>query len=362
MFNFIFQFIMCFLVTNLSFHQPIYSQEPLEKNEVVIVETILSPSNNSFDCHSSSILALNKNKLITAWKGGPGNGKCNIDMKNKVGIWITHGDSHAWEAPRLVIEAIDSVCWSPVLSKGPENEILLFYRKGPNPRELKHFIKRSYDEGLTWSNEEELPKGVLAPTSKPILLDNHLICPTSLEIGEIQDNDKSTACFIEIFSKNKWGPSTSIQIPGKPFGALGPSLFYLNDHLVMLCRDRSNKIGLEGWIWFSKSFDHGVTWQHFKKTNLPNPDSGICALSLPNGKALVIYNHSHTHRKPLNIAISNDGENWQPILTLEDNNGEFPTATIDNEGFLHITYAYITPGKEQRVIKYVKIDTSKLTK
>ena len=53
-----------------------------------------------------------------------------------------------------------------------------------------------------------------------------------------------------------------------------------------------------------------------------NPDSGIDAATA-SGQALLVYNHSHSARTPLNMAISDDGRHWSALAVLEDEPGEF---------------------------------------
>jgi predicted neuraminidase len=40
------------------------------------------------------------------------------------------------------------------------------------------------------------------------------------------------------------------------------------------------------------SQDQGASWSKMELTSLPNPNSGIDALSLADGRHLVVYNHT----------------------------------------------------------------------
>lgn len=93
---------------------------------------------------------------------------------------------------------------------------------------------------------------------------------------------------------------------------------------------------------------------------VPNPDAGIDALSLDNEKIVLIYNDSHAERCPLTVALSYDhGNSWVPLFNLENESGEFPSTTLDSQGFVHVTYAYTPSGKTQRRIKHVVMDLKK---
>ena len=92
-------------------------------------------------------------------------------------------------------------------------------------------------------------------------------------------------------------------------------------------------------------------------TTLPNPNSGIDAVTLKDGRALVVYNHTTRGRSPLNVAISQDGKVWQAALVLEDQPGEYsyPAVIQNGDGLVHITYTW----KRQR-IKHAVVDPRKL--
>ena len=55
-------------------------------------------------------------------------------------------------------------------------------------------------------------------------------------------------------------------------------------------------------------------------TALPNPSAGIDAVTLRDGRHLLVYNHSGTEkvRVPLNIAISRDGKKWEATEMTPD--------------------------------------------
>ena len=62
-------------------------------------------------------------------------------------------------------------------------------------------------------------------------------------------------------------------------------------------------------------------------SNLPNNNSGTDAVTLQDGRQLLVYNHAMPNaswvngkgpRTPLNVAISEDGINWTAAVILED--------------------------------------------
>lgn len=336
------------------------------ENEMIVHSSFLSPMKDDFDCHTSSIVEMSKSHYCAVWKGGPGKGLSNIDMKENVGIWLSLFDGKNWSEPKEIVSAPQSVCWNPVLTFLPNGELLLFYRLGSSPRTALSFLKKSQDNGLHWSKEELLPAGIVGPTkNKPIVTpEGTLICPSSVSVGEPKDEHKSTACWIEILEskdgKARWKKIGPLELPHRKFGVTEPALIIdQNGHLRMFCRDRANKIGEKGLVWMAISKNNGLDWSEFIPTPLPNPDSGIDVVDLKDGRIVLFYNHSHTDRHPLHMAQSFDGgDNWSSPIVL-DEEGEFPSAILASDGMIHVTYPR-SSTYGQRKIAYKVIDPKKL--
>lgn len=338
----------------------IFAIQALQANEWLIKEEFLSPEREAFDCHSSSLIETVPGKLCAVWKGGPGIGTSNTHIKENIGIWLSLYDGERWSEPKEIVSAPQSVCWNPVLCHAPSGEILLFYRIGPDPRQVVSFLKRSYDQGHSWTPADMLPAGILGPTkNKPLITsEGKLIIPSSVEVGSPDDTYKATACWIEVSIDNgkHWRKIGPLELSHRKFGVIEPVLFYDQEGKIrMLCRDRALKEGEKGYIWSSMSQDGGRHWSAFVQTALPNPDSGIDAVHFGEGRILLIYNHSHTNRFPLNLAVSKDGgNNWEEPIVL-DAKGEFPSVVLSENGLLHITYAVPFGENGQRRIKHIVI-------
>jgi predicted neuraminidase len=71
------------------------------------------------------------------------------------------------------------------------------------------------------------------------------------------------------------------------------------------------------------------------------------------------YNHTNSGRSPLNLAVSNDGENFKMFYTLEDQPGEFsyPAIIQGRNGDLHITYTW-----QRKRIRYVQYPLAAIPK
>ena len=104
--------------------------------------------------------------------------------------------------------------------------------------------------------------------------------------------------------------------------------------------------------------DAGRTWTPITLTSLPNPNSGIDAVTLRDGRHLIVYNRTTRGRTPLNVAVSRDGRTWNDARVLENEAGEYsyPAVIQTADARVHITYTW----RRQR-IKHVVIDPAALT-
>ena len=132
------------------------------------------------------------------------------------------------------------------------------------------------------------------------------------------------------------------------------------DTLQALCRSKEN------YIVGSWSYDAGKSWSELKALELPNPNSGIDAVTLKNGLHVLVYNHSMKEegkwggpRTPLNVSLSADGINWEMVMALENQPGEFsyPAIIQASSGNIHIVYTW-----KRDKIKHVVLDPEKLDK
>ena len=303
-----------------------------------IYETAPFPS-----CHASTI-AQTPEGFAAAWFGG------TAEKNPDVGIWFStaiHGGD--WKAPVEVANGIQDKgkrqpCWNPVLFRAKDGQLLLFYKVGPSPSRWWGMLIRSTDNGKTWSKPERLPEGFLGPIkNKPVeLADGSLLCPSSTE-------DKGWRIHMERTSDlGKTWTKTEPLNRTRDFDAIQPTvLMHPNNRLQALCRSKQGRIS-EVW-----SEDGGKTWGAMKATELPNPSAGADAVTLRDGRHLLVYNPTTRDRTPLSIAISKDGKTWQKAFDLEDVPGEFsyPAVIQSSDNLVHVTYTW----KRER-IKHIVID------
>jgi predicted neuraminidase len=308
-------------------------------------------------CHASTV-AETPNGLVAAWFGG------TKEKHPDVGIWLSRHIEGNWSPSVEVANGIQSstlryATWNPVLFQAKNGPLLLFYKVGPSPSEWWGMLTTSNDGGATWFAARRLPDGILGPVkNKPVqLADGTLVCPSSTE-------DAGWRLHLERTPDHgaTWTRSEPLN-DGRQNGAIQPTiLFHSNSRWQMLARDR-RKMGI---IWSLWSTDGGATWTALESTGLPNPSSGVDAVTLADGRHLLVYNHTRRaheqadigdSRSMLNVAVSDDGKKWQAALVLEDSPGEYsyPAVIQTGDGLVHITYTW----KRHR-IKHVVVDPAKL--
>lgn len=316
-----------------------------------IYETAPFPS-----CHASTI-AETKSGLVAAWFGG------THERNPDVCIYVSRYVNGRWTPPMEVANGVGFAtnrlpCWNPVLFQPKSGPLLLFYKVGPSPATWWGMLMTSADGGQTWSPPQRLPDGILGPIkNKPVqLADGDLLCPSSTEgAGGWRVHFERTSDF-----GRTWQATPPVN-DGREIGAIQPSiLVYPDGRLQAVGRTRQGKIFQ---VW---SDDNGRTWGPMTLTALPNPDSGTDAVTLKDGRQLLVYNHNtrdqtdNKGRSPLNVAVSADGTDWRMVLVLEDdpnapNGFAYPAVIQTSDGLVHITYTW----KRQR-IKHVVINPANL--
>lgn len=329
---------------------PVPSKSAIVKSEF-IYESAPFPS-----CHASTI-AETKTGLVAAWFGG------TAERNPDVCIYVSRQENGQWTTPVSVADGVGFESsrlptWNPVLFQPTNGPLMLFYKVGPKPAEWWGMLTISRDEGKTWSKPQRLPAGILGPVkNKPIQLANgDILCGSSTE-GE----GGWRVHFERTSDLGKTWTATPPVNDSKEIGAIQPSiLFYPAARLEAVGRTRNGKVFQ---VW---SEDGGVTWGRLTLTDLPNPDSGTDAVTLRDGRQLLVYNHnlrdqtSNKGRSPLNVALSSDGKNWRSVLVLEDdpaapNGFAYPAVIQASDGLVHITYTW-----ERKRIKHVTLDPQKL--
>ena len=350
-------------------------------HSAVILSEFLNEHAPYPECHASTIVETAPGQLAAAWFGG------TKERNPDVGIWFTRQENGRWlpavEVANGMPDALRQAqgneadakpvrqaqgpepvagrlpCWNPVLFQPTGGPLVLFYKVGPSPSQWWGLVMTSTDAGKTWSAPRRLPDGILGPIkNKPVALpDGTWLAPSSTE-----GNKDGWLVHFEMSPDRgatwkKIGPVAK----GPGLDAIQPSiLLHPAGVLQALCR---TKQGVIAQTW---SKDGGKSWSALTAAELPNPNSGTDAVTLADGRQLLVYNHSahrpdeaKGNRWPLNVAVSDDGLVWRHAITLETeprtSGYAYPAVIQAADGQVHITYTW-----GRKVIKHVVLDPKKL--
>lgn len=307
-------------------------------------------------CHASTIVEPAPGQLVAAWFGG------TREKHPDVGIWVSRREGGRWTPSVEVANGVQAdgtrhPTWNPVLFQPRGGApLMLFYKVGPSPQTWWGMLRTSTDGGRTWGEARRLPDGIYGPIkNKPVqLADGTILSPTS------DETDERPSKWRVYFERSTDGGRTWTKTPflndGVAVGAIQPSVLFHDrpggSKLQALGRTRQGK------VFTVSSDDAGRAWGPMALLDgVPNPNSGTDAVTLQDGRHLLIYNPVPKGRTPLVVAVSRDGRAWQQFLTLEDQPGEYsyPAIIQTADGRVHVTYTW----KRERV-RHAVIDPAKI--
>jgi len=348
--------------------------------------------------HAANLMPLPNGDLACVWFGGTQEGVSDVStyfsrLPAGASVWTPavklSGDPTRSEQNPVLFPAPDGTLWLLYTAQVSGNQDTAIVR-----------VRGSSDNGETWGPVETLFEGgpglgifIRQPVT---VLDNGdwllpvFHCRTEPGVKWTGDRDTSG---VKI-SSDQGGTWTEIEVPGS-LGLVHMNIQRLGDgRLVALFRSR--------WadnVYLSRSTDNGRSWSVPEATELPNNNSSIQFVRLPDDRLAIVFNEASAldakerrlslyddlegeepeavesssraafwgaPRAPMTLAISSDGgRSWPIRRNLEVGDGycmtnnskdglnreySYPSVKATPDGVLHIAYTY-----HRRAIKYVRV-------
>ena len=293
------------------------------------------------EVHAVTLAELSDGGLFCAWFAGTREGNPDVT------IWGSVRRNGVWAQPWQIAAHDTYACYNPVALALKGNGLLLFYRAGPNPREWWSYVMTLWDGGRTWTTPTRLVQALGPIKNKPILLDDGiLLCPSSLETSSawttVMERVELQA-LLDSPAQAQWMQTPVPTDAAFPADLIQPTVLVHHGALQILLRSK------QGVLYQSWSRDEGQSWSAAAPTNMPNPNSGVDAVTLADGRHVLIYNPTRPEpgqwggpRTPLLAAVSVDGQTWRDFMVLEDQPGRYsyPAVIQGQDGTIHIAYTY----------------------
>ncbi len=317
-------------------------------------EEFIEPQPAQDSVHASSLCELPAGQLAAAWYAGTREGSHDVAVR----FATRAADGGGWSASRSLVTRATAAAetfrfvrkiGNPLLfSDGGSNVYLIYVSVsvgGWSGSSLNS--KQSADGGRTWSSSRRLGLSPFFNVSElvrngPKRLDNGWVVPVYFE-------------FLGKFPELLWlRPNAGgfAAVKTRVFGgrhAFQPALIPLSEEsALLLCRS----VGSDRRIQVARTANGGVHWSAPQPIELPNPDSGLDAIRLHDGRLLLAFNDATSDRDNLRLAVSRDqGTTWGRVATIAEETGaefSYPFLLQSRDGLVHLSYTW-----KRRAIKHV---------
>ena len=307
----------------------------------------------------ASVLEKKDGSLLMAWQHHQRDESalCGDMLPSHIALADSFDGGKTWVNERIVAGMKDGCVnvYAPSFLRNTDGSITLYFmrymqlEKG-KPILNNYYRTTSFDEGETWTEEETLWElGEYVPMNHCIkrLSDGSALMPVCGGVSGLYLKDSSYKVMVYRSTDDfkTWTVSNTLSLPMR--GCMEPCIAERSDgKLNMVMRTQL------GSVFYSESFDKGLTWSKPQTTGLRAPESCPCIVSIPNTDAqLVIWNNSeydpnyrshYGKRTPLTMAISTDGlKTFTDFFDLETDPGYAftnPSVTVTADGLFVLNY------------------------
>lgn len=278
-------------------------------------------------------------------------------------LYVSHSPDWgaSWSAPYLVVsgrEAGQNVMSVSLLRERRTGEALLFYLRKNGPEDLSIWMRRSPDEGATWSAAEAVSAGpgyhVMNNARVVQTARGRLIAPAAVSPRSGGPEPSRAVCFLSDDSGKTWrrGAGDVAFAEGDPVQEPGVVQVWPAGRLLMYLRT------MRGHVYAAWSEDEGDTWSPPEPLrDLPAPAAPATIARLAGGSLIVAYNHrpdgttaGWADRTPLALARSEDkGRTWRRLEDIEPDPAYcYGYTSLRPYGYQVVLTYYVWPRRGQR--------------
>lgn len=298
--------------------------EPDRRQEIIVSDiapaTPDDPRNTEGD-----VIVLADGRLLAVWSDFYGGSRDH--SAGRISAKTSADGGRTWSDRFTVQENIgaENVISASLLRSHLSGDILLFFGVKNSRSDLHFFVRRSRDEGETWSEavqvDDEPGYAVMNNDRVLQLEDGRLLAPVSYT-PEVFAPDMAfeTVVYYSDDDGLRWTRSSSrLEAPLR--GAMEPGVVELADgRILQIIRTQTGK------IWHSHSADRGLTWSPAEAWTVTSPEAPATIVRLPDRRLALFYNPNYVEgaalggpRTPLVVALSSDeGASWSEPLVVED--------------------------------------------
>lgn len=307
----------------------------------------------------ASVIERKDGSLLMAWQHHTKAvvADCSDQLPSDISIAESYDEGKTWINERIVADMKYGCVnvYSPSFLRNKDGSVSLYFKRYMQLEKGKPVLNSYYritsrDEGVTWSEEETLwDRSEYGAMNHTILRlsDGSAVMPVCGGVSGLFV--KGSSHLVHVLRSEDdfrtWTQSNPLSLPMR--GVMEPCIAERSDGVLnMVVRTQL------GSVFYSESYDKGVTWTKPQTTGLRVPESCPYLVSIPGTDAqLVIWNnseydmHYRSHygkRTPLTMAISTDGlKTFSDYFDIETDPGRAftnPSVTVTSSGLFVLNY------------------------
>jgi len=308
-------------------------------------QEVVNPHTTQRKAHSAALARRSDGGLVAVWYAGTGEGASDV------GIWqADRSPGGGWSEAREIMtrEGVASALrrnvislGNPVLLEGDGDRLGLLFVSIAAGRWSGSSLNLAWSEdgGRTWGTPRKLTTNPLAnlstlPRNPPAhLVSGGWAVPVYEE-------------FIGRYPEILW-LSPAAEAYGVSRLAGGMKVF--QPSLAVLSGQRAAAFFRDGGPPYrarrAESADAGRSWTREQAVGLPNADSGLCVIGLPDDRLLAAFNDSDRRRdrQVLRLAVSRDeGQTWERVAALAEEEGQefsYPYMLAGPDDLVRVVYS-----------------------